>query len=87
MAVRPAALQHLLHHGRRGEGGRLRPRHGHGPGGGRGRAQRPDAGAAPDPAHGPGRHQALHEPGAGEETAGAQLDFKILPQRCCCIHL
>lgn len=63
-----AAVQHLLHHGRRGEGGRLRPGDGHGPGGGRGLAQRPDAGTASDPTHGPGGHQALHESRAGEQT-------------------
>lgn len=66
VAIAPPALEHLLHHGRRGEGGRLRPGDGHGPGGGRGRAERPDARPASDPAHGPGRHQALHEPRAGE---------------------
>lgn len=76
------ALQHLLHHGWRGESGRLRPGDGHGPGGGRGRAERPDAGPAPDPTHGPSRHQALHEPRAGEQTHGhLQKCSIVLSQR------
>lgn len=62
------AVQHLLHPGRRGEGGRLRTGDGHGPGGGGGGAQRPDAGAAADPPHGSGGHQAVHEPRAGAQT-------------------
>lgn len=76
------ALQHLLHHGWRGESGRLRPGDGHGPGGGRGRAERPDAGPAPDPTHGPSRHQTLHEPRAGEQTHGhLQKCSIVLSQR------
>lgn len=66
------ALQHLLYHGRRGEGGRLWPGDGHGPGGGRGRAQCADTSSTSDQAHGPSRHQALHEPRAGEETYSNQ---------------
>ena len=77
VSVAPSALKHLLHHGRRGEGGRLRPGDGHGPGGGWGRAKRADARPASDPAHGPGRHQALHEPGAGEQQQH-ELNLQML---------
>lgn len=70
-----SALQHLLHHGWCGEGGRLRSGDGHGPGGGRRWADRPDAGPTPDPTHGSGRHQTLYEPWAGEQVLILNVDF------------
>lgn len=62
----PPALQHLLHHGRRGESGGLWSGNSYGPRGGWRWSKHSDTWPTPYPAHRPGGHQALHEPRAGE---------------------